>query len=126
MRAKTPQLQGNILSWVYLLLAIAGAVLPWQANLDFIQSSGGAFELLKFVQDANINAAARSLSRDLLIGATAITIWIVAEAKRLHVRRWWISLIVCISVSFACGAPLFLYLRERRLVELNATTEPDQ
>ena len=92
----------------------------------FHSSSGGAFELLKFVQDANINAAARSLSRDLLIGATAITIWIVAEAKRLHVRRWWISLIVCISVSFACGAPLFLYLRERRLVELNATTEPDQ
>jgi len=29
-------------------------------------------------------------------------------------------LILCVTVSFACGGPLFLHLRERRLQELDA------
>ena len=107
------------LRWVYLLLALLGAVAPWQANLEFIQASGGnGFDIQQFIADANINPAARSLSRDLLIGASSITIWIDAEAKRLKVKRWWIALIASFSISFACGAPLFLFLRECRLGEL--------
>jgi len=108
-----------MLRWIYLLLALAGALLPWQANLDFIQSSGGAFELMQFIRDANSTAAARSLSRDLLIGASAVTLWIAVEGRRLDVKGWWLTLIACIGISFACGAPLFLYLRERRLHELS-------
>ena len=110
--------------WLYLLLALLGAILPWQANLDFMQSTGGqGFVLQQFIDDANVNAAARSLSRDLAIGATAITIWIVVEARRLQVKRWWIALIACFAVAFACGAPLFLFLRELRLEELEAQNE---
>ena len=109
----------NGLRWVYLILAILGAVLPWQASLEFMEAaSGSGFDLQRFIADANINPAARSLSRDLLIGASAITIWIVAEAKRLQVKRWWLALIACFSISFACGAPLFLFLREGRIKEL--------
>ena len=62
------------LQWIYLLLAIAGAVLPWLANLDFMQSYGASFDLGQFVQLANANPAAQSLSRDLAIGATAVVI----------------------------------------------------
>jgi hypothetical protein len=29
----------------------------------------------------------------------------------------WV-LLSCLTLAFACGAPLFLYLRERRLAEL--------
>ena len=109
----------NSLRWIYLVLAILGAVLPWQANLEFMQANGGnSFDLQRFIADANINPAARSLSRDLLIGASAITIWIVVEAKRLQVKRWWLALLACFSISFACGAPLFLFLREGRLQQL--------
>ena len=109
----------NPVRWIYLLLAILGAVLPWQANLEFMQTQAGAgFDIQQFIADANVNAAARSLSRDLLIGATAVSIWIVAEARRLKVKRWWIALVACFSISFACGAPLFLFLREARLKEL--------
>ena len=61
------------LPWIYLLLAILGAILPWQANLEFMQMNpGGGFDLQTFIQDANINAASRSLNRDLLIAATAL------------------------------------------------------
>jgi hypothetical protein len=30
----------------------------------------------------------------------------------------WV-LLSCVTLAFACGAPLFLYLRERRLAELD-------
>jgi hypothetical protein len=118
------QRQSSIRRWIYLLLALAGAILPWQANLEFMQTHPGGFDLLAFIQDAAINPAARSLSRDLLIAASAFTIWIVVEAKRLQVRGWWICLLACVSVSFACGGPLFLYLRERRLSELEPEPQP--
>ena len=68
------------LPWIYLGLSVLGAILPWKANLEFIAESGGqAFDLARFVTDASSTAAARSLSADLLIGATAVTIWICVE-----------------------------------------------
>jgi len=115
----------NILIWSYLLLALLGAVLPWQANLEFMQTgTGSGFDLSGFIRDANLNAASRSLSRDLIIGATAFTIWIAIEGRRLQVKGWWLSLVLCVTVSFACGGPFFLHLRERRLVELEKKDQP--
>ena len=112
-------IQGNsTLKWLYLALAISGAVLPWLANLDFIREYGSSFDLGMFVQLANANPAASSLSRDLAIGATAVVIWIVQESKRLQMRGLPWVLLSCVTLAFAFGAPLFLYLRERRLEEL--------
>ena len=106
------------LSWVYLGLAIAGGVLPWLANLEFIHTYGQAFDIGLFVRLANGNPAAQSLSRDLAIGATAVTIWMVSESRRLRVRGIGWILLSCVTIAFAFGAPMFLYLRERRLAEL--------
>ena len=104
---------------IYLALAIAGAVLPWLANLDFIRETNGAFDIGRFVAMASANPAAASLSRDLAIGATAVVIWMVRESKRLQMRGLGWVLLSCVTLAFACGAPLFLFLRERRLQELS-------
>ena len=103
------------LPWIYLTLAVVGAVLPWQANLDFISESGQAFDLGRFIADASTNAAARSLSADLLIGATAVSLWICVEGPRLKIRGWWVAIPLSFGIAFACGAPFFLFLRERHL-----------
>jgi hypothetical protein len=42
----------------------------------------------------------------------------VAETRRLQMRGLSWVLLSCVTLAFACGAPLFLYLRERRLAEL--------
>jgi hypothetical protein len=107
-----------LIQWLYLALAITGAVLPWLANLEFIREYGSSFDLGQFVQLANANPAASSLSRDLAIAATAVVIWMVRESRRLQMRGLPWVLLSCITIAFACGAPLFLYLRERRLAEL--------
>jgi hypothetical protein len=109
---------GRWVGWLYLALAVAGAVLPWTANLEFMQTQGSPFDLGLFVQMANANPAARSLSSDLAIGATAVIFWMVRESRNLGMRGLAWVLLSCVTISFAFGAPLFLYLRERRLQEL--------
>ena len=108
---------------IYLILALLGAVLPWLANLEFIKVHGGGFDLGLFINLANANPAAQSLSRDLLVSSTAVSIWIVVEARRLKMRGLTATLALCFGVAFACGAPFFLYLRERRLQELSLTNQ---
>jgi hypothetical protein len=116
--ASQPGAGPRALKWLYLALAIAGAILPWLANLAFIRDYGSSFDLGLFVQLANANPAASSLSRDLAIGATAVVIWMVQESRRLQMRGLPWVLLSCVTLAFAFGAPLFLYLRERRLEEL--------
>ena len=106
------------LAWLYLALAIAGGVLPWLANLDYVRQYGSSFDLGLFVRLANANPAAQSLSRDLLVGASAVTIWIVVESRRLQMRHLWVVLLSSVTIAFAFAAPFFLFLRERRLAEL--------
>ena len=113
-----PHARPSALALVYLALAIAGAVLPWLANVDYIRASGGTFDIGQFIAQANANPAAASLSRDLGIGATAVVIWMVREGRRLQMRGLPWVLLSCVTLAFACAAPLFLYLRERRLAEL--------
>ena len=116
--ASHQQDSSTLLIWLYLALAIAGGILPWMANVDFIQSHGASFDLGLFVRMANANAAAQSLSRDLLVGATAVTIWMVSEGRRLQIKGLPWVLLSCFTIAFAFGAPLFLHLRERRLREM--------
>jgi hypothetical protein len=106
------------LAWLYLALAVAGGVLPWLANLDYLRQYGSSFDIGLFVQLANANPAAQSLSRDLLVGASAFTVWMVIESRRLRMRHLWVVLLSSVTIAFAFAAPLFLCLRERRLAEL--------
>ena len=104
------------LPWIYLLLAVLGAILPWKANLEFIAEGGGqAFDLARFIADANSTAASRSLSADLLVGASAVTLWICVEGPRQKIKGWWLAIPLSFGVAFACAAPIFLFLRERQL-----------
>ena len=116
----------KVLPWIYLLLAIIGAVLTWQANLAFMaESTTAGFELQRFISDASSNPASQSLSSDLLIGATAVSIWISVEGPRLKIRYWWLGIVLSFGVAFACGAPFFLFLRERHLIALEEQNAQD-
>ena len=107
------------LKWVYLLLAVLGAVLPTLANIEFAKSYGPAFDIQLFIELANNNPAAQSLSRDLFIGSSAVIVWIISESKRLEMKNLWIVILTTFTISFAFSAPLFLYLRELRIEEMN-------
>ena len=107
------------LKWTYLLLAIFGAILPTLANIEFVRSYGPSFDIQLFIELANNNPASQSLSRDLFIGSTAVFIWIISESRRLEMKNLWIVLVTTFTIAFAFSAPLFLYLRELRIEEMN-------
>ena len=108
-----------ILSYLYLFLSILGAILPMISNVNFAIEYGSSFDINQFIQLANANPAAESISRDLLIGASAIFIWIVNESRKLNMKNMWIVYVGTFLIAFAFSAPFFLFLRERRIIEMN-------
>ena len=89
------------------------------SNFNFAMEYGTAFDINQFIQLANSNPAAESISRDLLIGASAVFIWIVNESKKLNIKNMWIVYIGTFLIAFAFSAPFFLFLRERKIIEIN-------
>tara|TARA_B100000579_G_scaffold256862_1_gene211457 strand:+ start:113 stop:463 length:351 start_codon:yes stop_codon:yes gene_type:complete len=111
--------QIKLLKWVYLFLAVLGAVLPTLANIEFARIYGPSFDIQLFIELANNNPASQSLSRDLFIGATAVFVWIISESKRLEMKNLWVVILTTFTIAFAFSAPFFLYLRELRIEEMN-------
>ena len=106
------------LSYIYLFLSILGAILPMMANFDFAREYGNSLDIINFISLANANPAAQSVSRDLLVGASAVFIWIVNESKKLEIKNMWIVYFGTFLIAFAFSAPFFLFLRERRIIEM--------
>ena len=108
-----------IISYLYLFISILGAIFPMISNFNFVMEYGSSFDINQFIQLANANPAAESISRDLLIGASAIFIWIVNESRKLNMKNMWIVYAGTFLIAFAFSAPFFLFLRERRILEMN-------
>ena len=97
--------------WIYLALAIWGAIHPMYYFVSWFQENG--WNLGAMIDAWFVNDATTGLTWDLTIAAVSLTIWIIAEVA---VRRNWMALIAipatyCIGVS--CGLPLYLFLRSK-------------
>lgn len=105
---------------LYLLLTLAGLVMTWHYNLQFIAESGGNFDLGAFMAAGATNAAAKSLTWDLTISCLAGLLWIFFESRRLGIRFWWIFIILAFGIAWAFAFPLFLFVREGKLESLKS------
>ena len=100
---------------LYLLLAIAGLIMTWYYNLQFIAESGGSFDLALFLAESSSNAASQSLSWDLAIACIAGLVWTFFESRRLGLRFFWVYIILTFGVAYAFAFPLFLFFRQGKL-----------
>ena len=107
---------------IYLLLAIIGMVMTWYYNLQFIEQSGGSFDISDFVAAGATNAASQSLSWDLAIACVAGLIWIFFESRRLGLRFFWVYIILAFSIAYAFAFPLFLFVRQGKLEAMEKAT----
>lgn len=108
------------IEWIYAALAITGLVGPWAFNITWMlgDPTPGAFG---FLGDATTNAAARSIAVDIAIACTAFFVWMLAESRRLAMKRTWLLIPYALMGSFASAFPLFLLLRSRHLREATRT-----
>lgn len=98
------------LAIAYLALAIVGLV------GTFVMNAWTVVEGRNFFGDLfGAGPAVGSLGVDLLIVAIAGSVFIVAEARRLGMKRAWLYIVLSLVTAFAFTFPLFLAMRERRL-----------
>ncbi|MBK8254303.1 MAG: DUF2834 domain-containing protein [Polyangiaceae bacterium] len=99
--------------YVYAVLAVIGAVGPWYFNVQWMAL--GNTSLFSFLSGVFANPASSSIGVDIVVGATAVNLWMVHEAKRIGMKHVWVYIVVTFFVAFACAAPLFMLMRERHL-----------
>jgi hypothetical protein len=94
----------------YLVLSVVGLITAWVFN--GIASVMGANYLLAWFG----TPVDWVLSLDLLIVAIAGSAFMIFEAKKLGMKRVWVYIALSGITAFAFTFPLFLALRERKLV----------
>ena len=103
----------RILSGAYATIAAVALVTTWSQNLAYLHSPGGF--LTSFLQDLKVNAAARSITVDIVLFFLAAAIFIVLEARRLGIPYVWAYLVGGMLIAISVTFPLFLIARERKL-----------
>ena len=98
---------------IYIILTIAGTLLPLSQFYQFLTENGLNFKL--FFEELFVNNISSFFGLDVIISAIVTALFIAYESKRLHIKNSWICYIALFGVGVSCGLPLFLYLREKKL-----------
>ena len=99
--------------WVYLSVAAAGLIGTAWFNIMSVREPTGA----SFVSAWFANPSVSSLSVDLLAAASAASIFIILEGRRLAIRWYWAYVLLSFVTAVGFTFPLFLAVRERRLAQ---------
>lgn len=102
--------------WVYFSVAAIGLVGTAWFNVQSVISPGGD----TFFAAWFANPSVSSLSWDLLATASAASIFIILEGRRLGIRWYWAYVLFSFVTAVAFTFPLFLAVRERHLAQTGA------
>ena len=97
----------------YLLLCLAGIVLPYWALLPWFAEHG--LDLPLFCQELFSTRIGASFGVDVIISALVLFIFVFVEGRRLAIAHLWLPVLATLLVGVSLGFPLFLYLRQRML-----------
>ena len=107
------------LAIAYLALALIGLVGTWLFNAFAI------VQMRDYLGDlVSSGPAVSSITVDLLVVAVAGCVLIVAESRRLGMRRAWLYIVLSGVTAFAFTFPLFLAMRQRRITHLARAAAP--
>lgn len=98
---------------VYLVLCLAGVVVPYWQFLPWVFQHG--LNLALFVRELFANRIGAFFGMDVIVSAVALLVFTRIESARVGIRRRWLVLAAVLTVGVSLGLPLFLYLREREL-----------
>jgi Terpene cyclase DEP1 len=97
--------------WVYLSLAVAGAIVPFSQFIPWIAEHGLDVPLLfKELFATHVGAF---FGLDVIISAVALIAFIRREGAARNISLIWLPIAATCLIGVSCGLPLFLYLRER-------------
>jgi hypothetical protein len=97
---------------LYLILCVAGIVLPYSQFLPFLREHG--LDLRLFVEQLFSNRIGAFFGLDVLVASLVLWALVVIEGGRAGVKHLWAPIAASLVVGVSLGLPLFLYLREKR------------
>jgi len=98
---------------LYLLLCVAGTVLPYSQLVPFLRERGFDFRL--FVEQLFANRISAFFGWDVIVSSLVLWVFVVVEGRRANLRHLWAPIVANLIVGVSLGLPLFLYMREARL-----------
>jgi Protein of unknown function DUF2834 len=105
---------------LYLLLCVAGAVLPYSQFIPWIAENGLHIRL--FFQQLFANRVGAFFGLDVFVSAAALLVFMRTESSHMDVRRRWLPILALVTVGVSLALPLFLYLRELAFEQKQAKT----
>jgi hypothetical protein len=99
--------------YLYLLLCVAGTILPYWWFVPFLREHG--LDLRLFLQQLFATQISGFFAMDVLVSTVVLWVFVLAEGRRLGIQRLWLPLAASFAVGVSLGLPLFLYLREQKL-----------
>lgn len=98
---------------IYLLLCIAGTVLPYSEFIPFLQNNG--LDLSLFFEQLFANNVSGFFGMDVIVSSLVLWVFVYAEGRRLKMRHLWIYIVCNLLVGVSLGFPLFLLMRQAKL-----------
>ena len=97
------------LKTVYLLAAIAGAIIPVLFFIDFAATAG--INLPAFVEALFVNGAAGGFTADLLI--SSFVFWIYMFSQQADGPKPWLFIALNLCIGLSCALPAYLYAKQK-------------
>lgn len=97
---------------LYGVLAVVGVCVTWYFNLQPMEMS--------YIEGLYDNPAASSFTNDLIVVVTAFLVFSFIEMRRLNMSYglWAVIFVLTLVIAAAMTVPLFMLLRERRLIAM--------
>jgi len=96
--------------WLYLLLALLGAFLPYSQFVPWVAEHGLNVRLL--FTELFLGRVSAFFGLDAIVSALVLLVFIFHEGTRRKMGMLWLPVVTTCLVGVSCGFPLFLYLRE--------------
>lgn len=100
----------------YILIALVALPATWINNLAFMTQSNNA-SFADFFRGAYVNAAAASLTNDLILVSFAACIFMAIEGIRVGIRYFWLYIIMSAIIAISVTFPLFLLARHIKIAK---------
>jgi Protein of unknown function DUF2834 len=97
---------------LYLLLCVAGTILPYTFFVQFLREHGLNLRLV--VEQLFANSISSFFGTDVIVATVCLWVFVYFEGRRARVKNLWAPVVASFVVGVSLGLPLFLYLRESR------------
>jgi len=101
----------------YLACAIAGAIIPYSQFVPWFAEHG--LDARGFVLELFATRIGAFFGLDVIVSAIVLIAFILWEGRRVRMSALWAPIAATCLIGVSCGLPLFLFMRERLIHDLD-------